>query len=100
MTSTARHSLTETAVKEFLRYESPIQSTSRIAMEDPEIGGNLYESLCGQLLPQQIRLHHGILLSKTENSAKHLFKQKPFIAIGRHFGTLGSHDWSAVRTAE
>ncbi len=29
----------ETAVEEFLRYESPIQSAARIAMEDIEIGG-------------------------------------------------------------
>ncbi len=33
------HSLMTTAVEEFLRYHSPIQSTSRIAMEDLEIGG-------------------------------------------------------------
>ena len=29
----------ETAVEDFLRYESPIQSAARIAMEDIEIGG-------------------------------------------------------------
>ena len=32
-------SLMETAVEEFLRYHSPIQSTGRIALEDLEIGG-------------------------------------------------------------
>ncbi len=32
-------SLIETAVEEFLRYYCPIQSTSRVAMEDLEIGG-------------------------------------------------------------
>ncbi len=32
-------SLTETAVEELLRYDSPVQITSRIAMEDLEIGG-------------------------------------------------------------
>ena len=33
-------SLMETAVEEFLRYHSPIQSTGRIALEDLEIGGS------------------------------------------------------------
>ena len=32
-------SLTETAVEELLRYDSPVQITSRISMEDLEIGG-------------------------------------------------------------
>ena len=31
--------LIETAVEEFLRYDSPVQSTARIAMEEVEIGG-------------------------------------------------------------
>ena len=31
--------LIETAVEEFLRYDSPVQSTARIAMEEMEIGG-------------------------------------------------------------
>ena len=41
-------SLIESAVEEFLRYHSPIQTTSRIAMEDLEIGGKLIAK--GQLV--------------------------------------------------
>ena len=32
--------------------------------------------------------------------AKHLLKQKPLIAIGRHLRPLGPHDWGAVRSGE
>jgi cytochrome P450 len=34
-------SLIETAIEEFLRYETPVQVTGRVAMEDVEVGGKM-----------------------------------------------------------
>jgi pimeloyl-[acyl-carrier protein] synthase len=71
-------SLIESAIEEFLRFETPVQVTGRVAMEDVEVGGKL------------IRKGHPVgLLLGAENRDPEQFPDPDRLDIGR---TPNRHD--------
>ncbi|MBW2279743.1 MAG: cytochrome P450 [Deltaproteobacteria bacterium] len=83
--------LTENAVEEMLRYDPPVQATSRIALEDVQFDGGTIPKLCETIVligsanrdPEQFDAPDAFDLRRTDN--RHLS-----FGFGVHF-CLGSH---------
>ena len=85
----AASGMIETDVKEFLRYESPIQSAARIAMEDIEIGGQRIDKdqrvtlMLGTANRDRERFSNPDRLDITKKDTRHLsFGFGPYFCLG------------------